>query len=293
MKFYKGYTIYEKKMRSTPFERITHRLSPDLPAELLQKLPDKWEKIGSVVIIRLPWELQKYQQMIGKVYAEVLGCRSTLNDQGGISGVYREPQVEVIFGSSETETIHLENGIRYKLDPQKIMFSSGNLKERQRMATISKTNEIVVDLFAGIGYFTLPLAVNSKPRRIFACEVNPVAFQYLCENVVLNHVSGIVEPLLGDNRCVAPKDCADRVILGYLHHPEVFVPVALSCLRSQTGILHYHARVPFELIPKQPLAQIEQAAMGCHRSVELVHTEVVKSYAPGINHVVLDVRVVP
>ncbi len=280
-------------MRSTPFERITNRLSTDLPAELLQKLPDKWEKIGSVVTIRLPMELQKYQQMIGQVYAEVLGCRSTLNDQGGISGVYREPQVEVIFGSSETETIHIENGIRYKLDPRKIMFSSGNLKERQRMATISKNTEIVVDMFAGIGYFTLPLAVYSQPQRIFACEINPVAYRYLCENVVLNNVNGIVEPLLGDNRRVAPKDCADRVILGYLYNPEVFVSVALSCLRNQTGMLHYHARVPFEVIPKQPLAQLEDAVMRCHRSVELVHTEVVKSYAPGINHVVLDVRIVP
>lgn len=280
-------------MRSTPFERITDRLSSDLPVGLLQKLPDKWEKIGSVVILRLPEGLLKYQQMIGKVYAEVLECRSALHDRGGISGVYREPQVEVIFGSLDTETIHRENGIRYKLDPQKIMFSSGNLKERHRMATISQTNEIVVDLFAGIGYFTLPLAVHSKPERIIACEINPVAFGYLCENVVLNHVSGIVEPLFGDNRLVAPKDCADRVILGYLHHPEVFMPVALSCLRNQIGILHYHACVPFELIPQQPLAQIENVAMRCHRSVKLVHTELVKSYAPGIHHVVLDVRIVP
>lgn len=161
------------------------------------------------------------------------------------------------------------------------------------MATISQTNEIVVDLFAGIGYFTLPLAVHSKPERIIACEINPVAFGYLCKNVVLNHVSGIVQPLFGDNRRVAPKDCADRVILGYLHQPEMFVPVALSCLRNQTGMLHYHARVPVELIPQQPLVQIENVVMRCHRSVELVHTELVKSYAPGIDHVVLDVRIVP
>lgn len=279
-------------MRPTPFERIKDRLSKDLPSESLQRLPDKWEKIGSVVTIRLPEELQEHQQKIGKAYAEVLGCVSTLNDLGGISGVYREPQVEVIFGSSETETIHSENGIRYKLDPQKIMFSSGNLKERQRMATVSTTDETVVDLFAGIGYFTLPLAVYCTPKRIFACEINPVAYRYLCANVLLNHVSGIVEPLLGDNRCVAPKDCADRVILGYLHDPDRFVPVALSCLRNQVGILHYHARVPFEEVPTQPLACLEQAAMRCRRSVELLHTEVVKSYAPGIDHVVLDVRIV-
>ncbi len=86
--------------------------------------------------------------------------------------------------------------------------------------TISNPHETVVDLFAGIGYFTLPMAVYSKPKKMFACEINPIAYQYLCANVVLNHVTNIVEPLLGDNRKIAPKDCADRVILGYLKEPQ-------------------------------------------------------------------------
>ena len=110
-------------MRQTPFEKIKTHLSKELPLEFLRILPEKWEKIGSVLIIRLPDVLQQYEQRIGKVYAEVLGCSSTLNEHGGISGVFRHPSVEVIFGSSMTETIHSENGIRYKLDPQQIMFS--------------------------------------------------------------------------------------------------------------------------------------------------------------------------
>ncbi len=72
-----------------------------------------------------------YKEIIGKAYAEGLGCTTTLNDNGGISGVYRKPVVEVIFGSPHTETIHTENGIRFKVDPQQIMFSSGNMAERR------------------------------------------------------------------------------------------------------------------------------------------------------------------
>lgn len=283
--------MYEKKMRQTPFERIKKKASLDVPSELLAFLPEKWEKIGSVVILRVPERLRPYQDIIGKVYAEVLGCSSVLHDRGGISGVYRQPSVEVIFGSSDTETIHLENGIRFRLDPRRIMFSSGNLAERQRMATIASKDETIVDLFAGIGYFSLPMAVHSKPKRIVACEINPVAYRYLCENVVLNHVSGIVEPLCGDNRLIAPKDCADRVILGYLHGPEGFLHVGLECLRNKVGVLHYHQVVPVELIPEQPLSVIQKAAMRWRRSVELVQAQVIKSYAPGIDHVVLDVRV--
>jgi tRNA wybutosine-synthesizing protein 2 len=199
--------------------------------------------------------------------------------------------VDVISGDKITETIHKENGIRYKMDPQKIMFSSGNMAERRRMATISNSREIVVDLFAGIGYFTLPIAVYSKPKKIFACEINPIAYRYLCANVVINHVTDIVESLWGDNRKTAPKDCADRVILGYLQEPQLFLKVVLECLRNQSGILHYHEIIPFESIPELPLKRIETVTKKYHRSVELLKINEIKSYAPRIHHVVLDVRI--
>jgi tRNA wybutosine-synthesizing protein 2 len=278
-------------MQETPFKSIKRTVSSLIPSELIHLLPSKWEKIGSVVTIRLPDELSNYKQIIGKVYAEGLGCRTTLNENGGISGVYRKPVVEVIFGSPHTETIHIENGIRFKVDPQQIMFSSGNMAERRRMATISNPYETVIDLFAGIGYFTLPIAMYSKPKKIVACEINPIAFKYLCANVVLNHVSSIVEPCFGDNRESAPKDCADRVILGYLQNPWDFLPVAFTCLKNHSGFLHYHELVPVELIPQQPLSHIEQVARRFDRCVELLKVNEIKSYAPRVNHMVLDVRI--
>ena len=131
----------------------------------MNRLPDKWEKIGTVVTIKLPDELKQHQEIIGKAYREVLDCTTVLNDRGGISGVYRKPVVEVISGDRITETIHIENGIRFKMDPQRIMFSSGNMAERRRMATISNSSETVVDLFAGIGYFTLPIASVQQTKK--------------------------------------------------------------------------------------------------------------------------------
>jgi tRNA wybutosine-synthesizing protein 2 len=278
-------------MRDTPFNRIKKSLSPLLPSDALSGIPEKWEKIGTVVTLKLPESLLQYQETIGKVYADVLGCTTVLRDVGGITGVYREPTTEVLYGSSQTETVHLENGIRYKLDPQQIMFSSGNLGERQRMAMISGPGETVVELFAGIGYFTLPMAVYSTPKKIVACEMNPVAYKYLCKNIVLNHVTKIVEPLLGDNRVTAPKNCADRVILGYLDETQVFLPVALECLKNHIGVLHYHDVVPDEVIPDRSLKQVQAVANTYHRSATLLAVKNIKSYAPGKSHVVLDVNI--
>ena len=277
-------------MRETPFTKIRNLLVDQVPHELLCLLPEKWEKIGDVVIVKLPDLLQRYQQIIGRTYADILGCKTVLNDIGGISGVYREPHVTVIYGSPETETLHIENHVRFKLDPQKIMFSSGNKEERRRMATISNRKETVVDLFAGIGYFTIPMAVYSKPKKIVACEINPAAYEYLKKNIVLNHVTSVVEPLFGDNRVTAPKNCADRVVLGYLEEPHRFLEIAVECLKNYQGIVHYHTICPIEVVPEQPLKQVKNVAKKYKQSVTLIGWKEIKSYAPGIDHVVLDVR---
>jgi len=278
-------------MIETPLEKIKKSLKNNISLELTNFLPEKWEKIGDVLIVKLDEKLKSYWEEIGKTYAEVLHCKTVLNDVGGISGIYREPNVEILYGSENTEVVHKENGVRYKLDVAKIMFSSGNMDERLRMANISNKNETVVDLFAGIGYFTLPMAVYSKPRKIFSCEINPAAYKYLCKNIVLNHVPSIVNPLFGDNRSIAPKNVAERVVMGYFEDTEKFLPTAFDCLKNCTGIIHFHNVCSDELFPETPLKIVEKTADKYKRNVEFLTYRVIKSYAPGVSHIVLDIQV--
>jgi tRNA wybutosine-synthesizing protein 2 len=278
-------------MAETPFEQIKKSLSKEIPSDLIGNIPNKWKKIGDVLIIKIPNVLIKFKKEIGKQYATVLDCKTVLNDVSGISGIYRTPNVGVIYGPKNTETIHKENGIRFKLNPQKVMFSSGNMDERIRMAKISNKKETVVDLFAGIGYFTIPIAVYSKPKKIFACEINTISYEYLCNNISLNHVTEIVEPLLGDNKEIAPKNVADRVVMGYIRDTPKFLQIAMSCLKDHTGIIHYHDVFPDDVIPKKPFTFIQKAAEQYNSDVELMTFKKIKSYAPGVSHVVLDVKI--
>ncbi|MEA2055635.1 MAG: class I SAM-dependent methyltransferase family protein [Candidatus Thermoplasmatota archaeon] len=274
-----------------PVEIIKKNLKDEISSKLLKKIPDKWEKVGDVVVIVLPSELNRYKETIGEKYTEILNCKTVLNDVGGISGEYREPNVEIIYGSERTETVHKENGIRYKLDLQKVMFSSGNISERKRIATIAGSNETIVDLFAGIGYFTLPIAVYSRPKKIFAIEKNPISYNYLCQNITLNNVTNIVEPIHGDNRSIAPKNIADRVILGYFGDTHEFLPVAFDCLKKHCGIIHYHDTFPNESIPDGPMKHVEKVAEKYNKSTKLMKYKRVKSYAPGISHFVFDIKI--
>ena len=116
---------------------------------------------------------------------------------GQIHGQKREPEVEMIYGEG-TETIHKENYCKFKFDVSRIMWSKGNTGERLRMSKIPEDNETIIDMFAGIGYFTIPMAVHSNPKKIFSIEINPVSYDYLCENIKLNKVENTVEPILGD-----------------------------------------------------------------------------------------------
>ena len=239
-------------MTETPFDLIIDALRDEIPSNIIQYLPDKWEKIGDILTIKLDKKFTQYYKQIGRKYAEFLECKTVLNEVGGITGILREPNVEVIYGSKKTETLHKENGISFMLDPQRIMFSSGNMDERIRMATISSSSETVVDLFAGIGYFSLPLAVYSKPNIVYSCEINPVAYNYLCKNIVLNQVTSTVDPIFGDNRKNAPRDVADRVLMGYLGGTQRFLPVAMDCLKNKVGVIHFHDVFQNEHIPQKP-----------------------------------------
>jgi tRNA wybutosine-synthesizing protein 2 len=258
-----------------------------LDQELLDLLPEKWEMLGDVMIIRLPKELEPYRAELGAAYAKELNAKAVLQETGVISGVTRRPCTRLLFGS-DTVTVHPEGGILYKLDPAQVMFSSGNFEEKRRMAALDCRNETVVDMFAGIGYFTLPLAKKAKANKVIACEINPVSYGFLCDNIELNGLKEVVTPVLGDNRELPGKCIADRILMGYVGTTEDFLPKALELIRPG-GTIHYHDVAGIEERPQKLLDAIEKACHGRQFQVQGWHT--IKSYGPCREHVVVDFRV--
>lgn len=258
-----------------------------VPDHFKSTLPRKWELFGNVLVLRMDRCLDEFESKIAESYASVLHAKAVLRDIGGVQGEFRQPVLRKVFGD-DSVAVHLENGIRYKFDVSQIMFSSGNLEERARMAKVKCDGETVVDMFAGIGYFSLPLAVYQKPKLVIACELNPVAHAYLVENIRMNGVYGIVRPVLGDNRDLPGADIADRVIMGYVKTTHEFLPKALKLVKSG-GIIHYHETCPNELVSQRPVQRLTDAARGCQVKIERIKG--IKSYAPGITHVVVDARI--
>lgn len=269
--------------RRTP--ALAELLGGEMEDDLLRLLPRGWFILGDVIIVKIQPQLGQFKHQIGDALLSIYPrCRSVLEDFG-IEGQLREPVREIIAGETR-ETIHKENGVFFKLDALKIMFSQGNLRERIRMSRLGN-DEVVVDMFAGIGYFTLPMAVHARPRRVLAIELNPAAYQYLKENVRLNHVESIVETILGDCEKFTPPGVADRVVMGYVGATDRYLGTGVRALRPG-GILHYHQTIPSWQYPRAIIEDVVDVAEELDRSVEIKRCARVKKYSPGVVHAVVD-----
>jgi len=151
------------------------------------------------------------------------------------TGAGRIPDAEVLAGSAG-EVVHRECGITYRLDPARIMFSAGNRREKDRVAALVEPGEAVADMFAGIGYFTLPVARSGG--RVHAMEINPDAFAYLRQNARDNHLEDRIEPALGDCRNLL-RGPYNRILMGHFDSPA-FLPAAIAHA-APGATIHVHS----------------------------------------------------
>lgn len=249
----------------------------------LDRAPASWHVVGSVVLVDdgdypRPTE-------VGEALLDLHGEADTVLVHRGITGERREPDVAVLAGEGDTETVHIEHGTRYALDLARVMFSPGNKRERVRMGEVVESDERVFDMFAGVGYFTLPMA--RAGAAVTATEINPVAYRYLIENAVLNGVESRVSAFRTDCRDVDAS--AERVVMGY-YDAHTYLDAALDALEIG-GVLHLHEATPEDETFERPVGRLERAADGRGRAVEVLTHRVVKTHAPGVNHVVVDARV--
>jgi len=254
----------------------------------IERAPGSWAVIGDVILVRFG-DCDRREE-VAQALLELHRGADTVLARGGIGGRFRQPAVEVVAGEGDTETIHTEHGTRYAMDLAEVMFSPGNKAERAHMGAVVEPGERVLDMFAGIGYFALPMARGGA--NVTAVEANPTAFQYLSENVQLNDVAERVELLLGDCREVLDLRLAagdpdfDRVVMGYYDAHE-YLEVAVRAL-SPGGTVHMHEATPESLLWDRPVDRLREVAAAADREVTITDRRRVKTHSEGVVHVVVD-----
>lgn len=259
------------------YTKLTEKLKTDVRSEDLILAPRSYFILGKILIIKLNPNLYKHRKKIGKVILEILPYVHTVVLEKQISGVKREPKIEVIAGCKDTQTIHKEHGVRFLLDVSKIMWSKGNKKEKEIMLNAVKPGEVVIDMFAGIGYWSIYLA--KKAKKVYSIDINPDAIEYLRKNAFLNKVENKIEILQGDCRDFADllENTADRVVMGYIYETEKFLPAALK-MAKKGAIIHFHRNIG------------ENDKIQFPKDVKVLGMRKIKSYAPRVWHVVYDLK---
>lgn len=242
----------------------------------------KYQQIGDILIFN------KINKKEARLFLKKFpNIRTICIMTGKIKGQFRKPQIKVLISKAKkdkTVTVHKEQGIFYKINVSKLMFAKGNINERHRLAKLAKKNEIVIDMFSGIGYFSLPLA--KKVKKVYAIELNPNAYNYLLENIKINKLKNIIA-LKGNCAEIVPKlkTKADRIVMGLLPSPFSYLKAAFKASKKGTTI-HYHClikRGKEQEEIKKLIAKINKI-----KKVQVLKAIKVKSYSPSKEHYVFD-----
>ena len=270
-------------------EYLKEQLGKNVPEDLV--LPRGYDRVGHVALLTLSFDDSEYISRIGELTLDYdPKVRSVAVRTGPTKGVTRLPSFTLVAGDPETLTTHVENGVRFRIDPLKLTFSRGNRGARIALPKRVKDAEHVVDMFACVGQFGLHIAAKTK-AHVTAIEINPAAFRFLQENIVLNRVEDRMTAILGDCREAHPVGVADRVIMGYLHETIEYLPAALKTLVSGGGWIHLHTTIPASEIATHcnTISTLAQA----HGYQATPIPRELKHYSPGIIHYVFDIELRP
>lgn len=206
------------------------------------------EIIGDIAVIRVPFDI-KPEDLKPLAYAlleKIPYVKSVWAGLPGVSGEYRLRKYIHLAGEKRSETIYREHGCLFKLDITRTYISPRLNYEHARVSSLVKPGEVVINMFSGVGLFSIIIAKYRRPKKVYSIDINPWAYKYLVENTILNKVQGIVVPILGDAAKVIEEklvDTADRVLMPLPELALEYLPYAIKALKDSKGYIHVYVHV--------------------------------------------------
>jgi tRNA (guanine37-N1)-methyltransferase len=200
--------------------------------------------VGDIAIVRLgEFPRREKKEVANALLEELRSVRVVLEQVGGIEGEFRLRTLRHLGGEKRTVTVHRENGCSFRVDVAGCYFSPRLSTERLRVASAVKPSERVLNMFAGVGPFSIPIA-KMKGAKVLSCELNECAAKFHLENDKLNKVEGLVEVMNADAadlpRMTGRK--FDRVLMPLPSEADRFLPAALA-MAKKGAIVHYYRHV--------------------------------------------------
>ncbi|MGQ9721832.1 MAG: class I SAM-dependent methyltransferase [Candidatus Jordarchaeum sp.] len=258
-------------------------------------IPSRHEEVGDICLLKLPEELSDFYSVIGEAVLEnfpqfkVVAVRT-----GRIKNEQRVGEIKVIAGENRTETEHREYGCRYKLDLGKVFFTPRLSYEHNRVANLVREGEVVLNMFSGIGTFSILIAKRVKNCKVFSVDINPQAIEYLKKNILLNGVQDKVIAILGDAAKIEETVQANRIIMPLPLRAYEYLEIAAHKI-IPGGTIHYYDTIFAEETKIQQLNNLSEKVRArledLKLEIKIPYKRRIRSLTPGFYLSVLDILV--
>jgi tRNA (guanine37-N1)-methyltransferase len=264
-----------------------------------EKIYNSYDIVGDIAVIKVPNDdkenAMKAAEGIMKLYPRKV--KAVFMQTSAVQGDYRVRQLKFLAGENRTLTMHKEHGCLFQVDVEKCYISPRLLLEHQRIPSLVVPGEVVVNMFSGVGCFSILIAKAASDSKVYSIDVNPTAYACMQENVELNRVYNRVIPMLGDSKEIIISQLqgvADRVLMPLPELALEYLPYALMALKPSGGWIHYfdfqHAAKgedPIEKTCKKVSERLD--ALGV--SYSLGFSRVIRSTGPYWYQTILDIFV--
>lgn len=257
------------------------------------ELISAFDQIGEIIIVRIPDSLLSKKKIIGKALLDdVKIVRSVFYQASAVGGNFRTRDLEILAGEDNTETKYKEFGCRFTVDVEKAFFSPRLSTERERIANLIQNGEVMTNMFAGIGMFSI-MAAKKKKCTVYSLDINPIASK-LCEtNIELNKLSGNVISINGDASEIIKEQLinkSDRTLMLLPERSDEFLQSAIDTTKDG-GIIHYYSHIHADKKTDAGKLSEEHYLKVTPVKSEVLHSKIVRAVGPRYYQTVVDVKI--
>jgi len=288
------------------YKSLQEALKGKIPESFYELIPNSYDIIGNLGII----EFDKFKEIQDKNIKEEIAkalvsinknIKGVFEKSSEVKGTYRLRELNHLYGENRTVTEHKENNCTFKLDIRNTFFSPRLVFERNRVSKSEiKEGEIIMDLFAGVGPFSLQIA-KLHNVVIHAFDINNHAINYLKENIKLNKLLGNVNPHNIDvKELIKPandlgtilKNSSDRILMNLPEKSIEFIDIVCFLMKEEGGILHYYDFSEKPEPIEKAIEKLKKELINNNWFVEEIReSKIVKAFSPKSDLIVLDVKI--
>lgn len=271
-------------------------LAAVLSPEEASQVYSAFDQIGDIVIVKIPDELVGKKKIIADAILEnVKTAKAVFAQTSAVKGDFRVRDLEHLAGDDRTVTEYKEHACRFKVDVARAYFSPRLSTERQRIADLTNEGDVVVNMFAGVGTYSVIIAKKVRTAKVYSIDSNYVANGLCIENATLNKVSDRVIPICGDAAVVISEQLAgvaDRVLMPLPERAREFIEPAVLALKP-LGVVHYFAHVKADgKKGANEAGQVDASKAFAKYENKVLKVTTVREVGPRIYQIVVDVQVV-